>query len=354
MKNFNFFLIAILVLVTSAVSAQQDIILNIVQPPQFQVSANATDTTIFSGESVQLGYNLDVSGGSGNYTFSWTGGSVIENATSQNPEVSPDTTTVYTVTVLDENGCSADVQYSVEVLKPVGISATVENSANCFGGGSIEVEVFDGTPPYNISWSNGATSNKITDLTPGEYVLTVTDYTNQILTDTFEVVETNPLVTDFEIRDTIIGEVNHKVIDVTAAGGTPPYSYEWPENQSTEDVIVADSVQSYPVTVTDASGCSETFDINLTAINLTQKGNMFLIIFPNPSSGKFNFKINSDIPGKMEILITNIEGKQVLYKEVSNFSGYYSGEVNLPKVQGAYQFTAKTKTGLVTKKFVIH
>ncbi len=354
MKNINFFLVAVFVLISSAVLAQQDIILNVVQPPPFQVSANGTDTTVFTGESINLGYNLDVSGGSGNYEFSWTGGTSIGNPNVRNPEVSPEATTVYSVTVLDENGCSADVQYKVEVLKTVGISATVVNSTNCLGGGSINVEVLDGMPPYSINWSNGATSNKISDLTPGEYIITVTDFANQVLTDTFEVAEADPLVAGFEIRDTVINDESQKIIDISVNGGTPPYSYEWPDNQITEDVTVADSIQSYPVTITDADGCSHTFDINLTAIELTEKGSMLLTIFPNPSNGKFNYKINSDIPGTIEILITNIEGKQVLYKEISNFSGYYTGEVNLPKVQGAYQFTAKTKAGLVTKKFVIH
>lgn len=43
------------------------------------------------------------------------------------------------------------------------------------GAGSIDLTIAGGLPPYSISWNNGATTEDLEDLEPGEYIATVTD-----------------------------------------------------------------------------------------------------------------------------------------------------------------------------------
>ena len=43
------------------------------------------------------------------------------------------------------------------------------------GAGSIDLTVEGGLPPYSFSWSNGADTEDIGNLQPGEYSVTVSD-----------------------------------------------------------------------------------------------------------------------------------------------------------------------------------
>ena len=52
------------------------------------------------------------------------------------------------------------------------INASLPDSAN----GYLALYITGGTPPYNVSWSNGSQGTYLTNLTPGNYTATVTDY----------------------------------------------------------------------------------------------------------------------------------------------------------------------------------
>ena len=85
------------------------------------VDASASPTSICLGETSQL--TALVSGGSGNYTFSWTSTPAGFISTLQNPMVSPIITTTYTVAVYDGNttvsdGTQVDVNYLPEQASP--------------------------------------------------------------------------------------------------------------------------------------------------------------------------------------------------------------------------------------------
>ncbi|MCT4579942.1 MAG: hypothetical protein N4A35_00880 [Flavobacteriales bacterium] len=56
--------------------------------------------------------------------------------------------------------------------------------------GSINVTV-TGHPPYNFSWSNGATTEDVSGLTAGEYTLTVTDSRQDVAVKTYRVLSEN-------------------------------------------------------------------------------------------------------------------------------------------------------------------
>ncbi|MDD4848266.1 MAG: SBBP repeat-containing protein [Bacteroidales bacterium] len=64
-----------------------------------------------------------------------------------------------------------------EVIDNMVIYFTTNNvTCNGAGNGSIKVDsILNGYPPFSYEWSNGATSNIITDLTPGSYTLHVTE-----------------------------------------------------------------------------------------------------------------------------------------------------------------------------------
>jgi hypothetical protein len=109
--------------------AQRVVVLSVTQPPEFGFSVSQSDTTILETTSVELGTDIVISGGSGDYQFLWTPGKTLSDSTILNPVATPMDTTIYLLTVTDEFGCSFSVNYTVNVRGPiVGIDAFNDQS----------------------------------------------------------------------------------------------------------------------------------------------------------------------------------------------------------------------------------
>jgi gliding motility-associated-like protein len=67
------------------------------------------DTTIFRGDEVVL----DATGG---VTYTWTPSTGLNDPSSANPIASPDSTTTYTVVIVDADGCMDSVSITIEVI----------------------------------------------------------------------------------------------------------------------------------------------------------------------------------------------------------------------------------------------
>ena len=102
-------------------------------------------------------------GGQAPYDYAWEIGSGT-NAIDGIP------TGVYMVTVTDGTGCTMAVSAMLQDPPPLNIQLTVNTET-----ASISSNVSGGVRPYNYSWSTGATSSSISNLTDGVYMLTLTD-----------------------------------------------------------------------------------------------------------------------------------------------------------------------------------
>ena len=103
------------------IDAQIVIDLNVSQPPEFGFEVSNQDTTIIIGSSIELGNDIVVFGGSGEYQYSWSPGETLDDSTLIYPIATPADTTTYILTVFDENGCSFSVAYKVNV-REVGVN----------------------------------------------------------------------------------------------------------------------------------------------------------------------------------------------------------------------------------------
>ncbi|MBN9294728.1 MAG: gliding motility-associated C-terminal domain-containing protein [Flavobacteriia bacterium] len=115
--------------------------------------------------------NISVSGGTAPYTYSWSNG-----ATSQNLSGAPAGN--YTVTVTDNNGCTATNGTGTIITNtstPTITVGTVTNASCGSNNGSVNISVSGGTAPYTYSWSNGSTSQNLSGMPAGTYIVTVTD-----------------------------------------------------------------------------------------------------------------------------------------------------------------------------------
>ena len=87
-------------------------------------SADAgADITIVGGASTTIGGNPTAGGGTPGYTYSWSPSSTLSSNVIANPVATPNNTTTYTVTVTDNEGCSANDAVTVSIAIPLSAEA---------------------------------------------------------------------------------------------------------------------------------------------------------------------------------------------------------------------------------------
>jgi hypothetical protein len=134
------------------------------------VAVNGFATDDFCGEGSGA-VDIDVTGGSGSYSFDWSNGATTEDITGV-------TQGNYSVTVTDLNdGCEVILDFTVGNNTSFFVIENITDApcATC-PNGSIDLTMFafPADDPYTFSWSNGATTEDISGLLPGTYTVTIT------------------------------------------------------------------------------------------------------------------------------------------------------------------------------------
>lgn len=215
---------------------------------------------------------VNVSGGSGNYTHTWSlGPAFTYSGTSSN--ISGLGVGTYTVTVKDNvSGCTVVGAYVVGSPDPITVSGVVTN-VNCYGAatGGVTINVNGGNNPYTFQWKNSAnvvvsTSQNLTNATAGTYSVTVTANTttgctytrNFTITQPLEPLNASTIVSNVDCFGNLTGSIN-----ATVWGGTPPYAYSWDSGQTSEDIANVPA-GNYQLTITDARGCTRVVNNTIT------------------------------------------------------------------------------------------
>ncbi len=194
--------------------------------------------------------SVNVSGGTGNLSFLWSDGQTFVVASNLSAGT-------YSVTVTDEEGCTATGSVEVE-LSPEGIWVMVNTTdADCGqNNGTAYAGVMTGVPPYTYLWSDGQTTQTAINLAPGTYSVTVTD-ANGCMND----IEVSGVVgqnSNLDVSATATDadcDANNGTATASVVGGTPPYTYVWSNGGDTQTITDL-APGTYSVTVTDVDGCS--------------------------------------------------------------------------------------------------
>lgn len=132
--------------------------------------ANAT-ATYESGPGANDGTaSASPTGGEPPYSFSWNTGANTATISQLSPGV-------YSVSILDANGCLATQSIDVLAFNCNFSSEISSTNASCPNGmdGFASVLIQGGTPPFYYIWSNGQTTSTISGLAPDTYSVTATD-----------------------------------------------------------------------------------------------------------------------------------------------------------------------------------
>lgn len=235
--------------------------ITLVNPPQLTLSATTTNNNCFGEITGTM--DVTVGGGTTPYQYQWAN-STYQFAWTQEDADSLSNETYY-VTVTDANGCSLNT--SGVVTSPPALTLSISGTnVTSFGGsnGSVSTSIGGGVTPYIFSWSNGATSQNLTNIPAGNYVLTVTDDHGCVIIDSIYISEpSDPLTVSLSGTNITCFSGSDGAAEAVGSGGTSPYSFLWStgETGTEEDSLTAGI---YSVTITDAFGNTASDTIELT------------------------------------------------------------------------------------------
>jgi gliding motility-associated-like protein len=220
-----------------------------------QVYPSPTITINPATPQICNGASVNITAGGGN-TYNWSGG--LGTSASQN--VSPATTTTYTVTGTDANGCSgtASVTVTVHQNPVIGISPASPQICN---GTSTTITANGGN---TYSWSGGlgnSASQTISPTSTTTYTVTGTDMNGCTGTASVTVtVNPNPVI---NVNPSAPQICTGNSVTITA-GGASTYAWSGGLGTGISHTVSPLTTNTYTVTGTDANGCTGTGSVTVT------------------------------------------------------------------------------------------
>jgi gliding motility-associated-like protein len=194
------------------------------------------------------------------FVYLWSNG--LPDTTSFASNLAPG---FYSITVVDDVGCEAEVNGTVDEGEELEANAVALSTPNCINpnGGSAEAEAIGGNPSFNYAWSNGANGQIVNGLAPGFYDVTVTDFNG--CTALAEVIIDDNTISPTAIATTdgLIDCLNTTTTlngDGSTEGGNITYQWSGPGIVNGGNTLnpTVDMPGSYTLVVTDNdNGCTE-------------------------------------------------------------------------------------------------
>ncbi|TWO32959.1 PKD domain-containing protein [Seonamhaeicola sediminis] len=241
----------------------------IVEPDELDISlVNQLDVICFgdaTGEinvSVTGGRLFEISSGVFDYNYNWTG---PNGFTSTNQNLTGLIAGTYTLTVTDRSNCTDTLEVILNQTDEIIIDYTA-TEIECYGNNNASITINNisgGNAPYSVSWSNFGSGMTQTNLSPGTYVITVTDNTNCVKQATI-VIDDAPLfrITPQVEHVSCFGANDARIV-LNLEGGIDPVNLVWDDDPTAGVERNNIGPGTYTVTITDGQPCEiiETFEI---------------------------------------------------------------------------------------------
>ena len=163
------------------------------------------------------------------FNYIWSNGETTPNIYNLSPGV-------YDLEVTDSNGdCVTYLSQEITGIELIG--TPVDPTCTQTNDGTISVSLSGGGSPYQYLWSNGETSQNISNLAPGSYSVTVTDAYDCVITEQFTL-SAEPILL------TASGDACNENFDVSISGPTTFFE-EWVLLEYPEDAPVPNFADIY-------------------------------------------------------------------------------------------------------------
>jgi len=287
-----------------------------------------------------FGQPVDLTASGGN-TYLWS-----NNETTPTIAANPTTTTTFTVTATDANGCTGTASSTVTIVNNLSLTE-LHSDVNCFGGsdGAIDITSVGGNAPFSFLWNDNDANEDRTGLTAGTYSVTATGSDGCAATISVDIIEPSEIIVlATSVNESCSGNADGS-LSLVVNGGIGPYNYLWFEGDSdTPKTGLAEG--NYALTVTDANNCevANTFSVGIeNPILLTSTVNQptcppaadgavlldvsggnggFIFLWSDNNSGQNNTQL---LPGDYSVTVTDSRGCSV----TSDYSLSYQYEFDI-------------------------
>lgn len=199
-------------------------------------------------------------------------------------------------------------------VTPIEIVSETITDETCTQASGIDLEVTPNDGSVTYLWSNGATTQDISNIEAGEYTVTLSKEGTDAVTKIYTVNSSvTPLEISLEASNAKCQGAANGSISSTVSGGCEPYTYSW-NTGATSSNLEAINAGEYTLTVTDAKGRSvnatttvvepEALNVNIAAstINATTcafNGNVNLL-YGYPKNNTKSVEITTEVTGGNE------------------------------------------------------
>lgn len=214
--------------------------------------------------------SLDVSGGDGTYTYTWSDPTIgnIPNPTGL-------AAGVYNVTITSCNGdqVKSDISAaSLTITEPPAMTTVITpQNATCFdvADGRINVSISGGTQPYTYEWSDAslAPTNRPVNVPLGNYSVTITDAAGcQEIMDNITIASPPEIVAAVATTPASCSGIMDGSITLTPSGGSGgDYTYQWSDSNLEGANPTNVAAGDYTVTITDGNQCTNEISVTVEA-----------------------------------------------------------------------------------------
>jgi hypothetical protein len=241
---------------------------------------------------------IDVDDGTSTYNFEWSNGLVTNgDFYSENFGLYSGT---YTVTISSNAAnCTVVKEFVVPQAVPttaLAVTTTVKHNCPGQNNGSITTTTTGGVAPFSYRWSTNPNEfgNPVkNNLEAGTYEVIVTDYCGSKVNT---VVTLAPItIANSQVKS---GCKDEGYASITVKNGNPSYTYHW-SNGTNGNEVNSLSTGTHTVTVTDATGCTVTGEVQVQNKEYTfeQKGSCEAL-----SNGTVDFNIHNPDNGPVSLI----------------------------------------------------
>lgn len=193
-------------------------------------------------------------GGTMPYEFHWitSNGTTVGNTA--NFETTLHETTTYSVYVTDAHNCQSNTEtFTITVSPEIVIDSMILVHNKCYGScdGSAEIVMHGGLQPFQYMW--GSDNYIYRGLCAGMYTVTVMDAIGCNVNTYFIIEQPSQMYSNTMTSPASCGDTDDGTALINVQGGVPPYSYLWPDGQTTHNINGVPG--EYVVTVTDDHNC---------------------------------------------------------------------------------------------------
>jgi len=284
------------------------------------------DVSVTKSVSADGNYNINCAGGTGsidltitggstgNYRYNWTtsnGSGIVQGMEDQFTL----TAGTYNVVVTDTNLCVATKDITLTEPEKL-ITSIIPRHITCevpgFNNGAADLNVSGGVLPYSYLWSNGAVTEDISNLTEGNYKVTVTDINGCRITDSTRInlpppVGFTSVMSDYNGYNVSCSGYSNGYITINPVSGEAPFIYSWqgPDGFTSSDQNISElKAGQYQLVITDVNSCVAT-----GTFNLTEPGRLGINLSLSRSfDGNYNINCAGEKTGSVNASAVNFVG----------------------------------------------